>query len=71
MIEPDGVLKDLGRESMAFVQGGGSSHAAIVASAELTWQYPIIDVSLGSKNRRQWPMAGSHGGSLRAFRAIE
>ena len=39
MVEPHGVLNDLGRESVTFVQRGGSTHAEILVQPLLTCQY--------------------------------
>jgi hypothetical protein len=42
-VNPNGVLDDLRRESMAFVQRGGSSHPAIVDRPPLTCQYHALN----------------------------
>jgi hypothetical protein len=39
-VKPHGVLNDLRRESMAFIQRCGSTHPAIVVQRFLTCQYP-------------------------------
>jgi hypothetical protein len=39
MVEPHGVLNDLRRESVTFVQRRGSLHPAIVIQPPLTCQY--------------------------------
>jgi hypothetical protein len=41
MVEPHGVLNDLRRESMTFVQRCGSLHPSIVIQPPLTCQYLI------------------------------
>ena len=41
MVEPHGVLNDLRRESVTFVQRCGSLHPAIVNQPPLTCQYPL------------------------------
>jgi len=40
MVEPNGMLNDLGRKSVAFLKRCGSIHLAIVALPPLTCQYP-------------------------------
>jgi len=49
VVEPDGVLDDLGRKSVPLVVGRLAFHQATVAKCGLIWQYPIFpDVSAHS-----------------------
>ena len=40
VIEPDGILDDLRRKSVALVLSGRAFHPGMVARLSLTWQYP-------------------------------
>jgi len=66
MVEPNGVLNDLGRKSVAFVKRCGSIHLAIVALPPLTCQYP------GARHVKDWPPHGRKipVGASNGFRMI-